>query len=599
MNLPPPFVPAESVLAGVGASSGIAIGPARVRRFRDLAVPFYRLAPDEAADELARLSEARAKARERLLASRDALPPELRGQAGILDAHILLLDDPLIKKKTEACITGGLMNAAQAVLATVRQVVEAIDRVEDPYIRSRRADVEMMGRSLLADLVGEGAAVEDPQGAILIVEDIGPADMVRLVKAGLAGLATERGGHTSHAAIMAQAVNLPAVLGTGSGRLTGAIQNGDTVIVDGRAGHVIVRPDADAIAFYESRRKMERVFKAEITRAAGLPAVTLDDRRVAVLGNMELMEELPAILSCGGEGIGLYRTEFMYLTRDIMPTEGELFSSYRKIVESAAPQPVTIRTFDLGGDKLPAEGARRYRRGLPAPAAKERNDALGLRGIRFCLKNRAVFKAQLRAILRAAAFGDVRLMLPMVSGVDELDLARGILAEAEAELAAEGLEHRPSLPLGPMIEVPATVFAARDLARATDFLSIGTNDLIQYALAIDRANPEVSGMYQPLHPAILRMIKHVVDVGREEGKPVSVCGDMAADCVTAPILVGLGADILSVPPAAIPHVKRLIRMSSSAELAGWAAEALAAASADAATALATAHARDKFPELFQ
>jgi phosphotransferase system enzyme I (PtsI) len=374
------------------------------------------------------------------------------------------------------------------------------------------------------------------------------------------------------------------------------------VIVDGRTGHVIVRPDADTINFYRSRQKMEQSFKAEIVRCAHLPAMTLDDRRISVMGNMELMEELPAILSYGGEGIGLYRTEFMYMNRETLPTEDELFSVYKKVVESAAPNPVVIRTLDMGGDKMPSpprEGRIRERRRQPPVSTGEGAQALGLRGIRYCLRHRKVFKTQLMAILRASKFGDARIMLPMISGLDEVKMAKAVLDEAQKTLDAEGIEYARNIPLGIMIEVPATVFVARELARETDFFSIGTNDLIQYTLAVDRGNPEVSEMYQPLHPAILRMIKTILTIGREENIPVSICGDMAAGYVTAPILVGLGVDALSMPSSAIPRIKRILRMSTAEELAAWAAEAMGAVSAVQATAAATRHVRAKFPELFQ
>ncbi len=573
MNLPPPFVPEESVMTGVGASSGIAIGPARVHSHRDLHIPNYRLRPDQVEGEFFRLNRAKDLVREKLISSRDALPPELQVQVGILDAHLMLLDDPVVVERNAKSIRRDRLNAEQAVLATIKEVTAILEKVDDPYIRSRISDVEMVGYSILSALTGDQASAgpDAPEGSILIMEDINPAEMSSLTTSRIAGVATESGSHTSHTAIVAQAIELPAVLGVGAGVLTRGINNGDTVILDGRTGHVIVRPDADAINFYRSRQKMEQSFKAEIVRCAHLPALTLDDRHISVMGNMELMEELPAILSYGGEGIGLYRTEFMYLNRQTLPTEDELFSVYKKVAQSAAPNPVVIRTVDLGGDKMPAHQDRGGRHKImPHAAAGEGNQALGLRGIRYCLRHRKLFKSQLMAILRASVFGDVRIMLPMISSLDELKIAKSILNDAQKTLEAEGVEYADQVPLGIMIEVPATVFVARELARESDFFSIGTNDLIQYTLAVDRGNPEVQEMYQPLHPAILRMIKVILNIGREEGLPVSICGDMAAGYVTAPILVGLGADILSMPSSAIPRIKRIIRMSASEELAAWA-----------------------------
>lgn len=601
MNLPPPFVPEESVMSGAGASSGIAIGPARVHTRRDLHVPDYRVRPEAVEREIIRLSKAKDAVREKFTHSRESLPPELAAQAGILDAHLMLLDDPAVTAKNIESIKKDRRNAEQAVLVTIREVTAILEKLDDPYIRSRMSDVEMVGYAIVSALTGEGAAdVPDaPEGSILIMEDISPAEMSRLIGSPIAGLATENGSHTSHTAIVAQAIALPAVLGVGAGTLTRGVNNGDTVIVDGCSGHVIVRPNADAINFYRSRQKMEQSFNAEIVRCAHLPALTLDDRRIAMMGNMELMEELPAILSYGGEGIGLYRTEFMYLNRDTVPTEDELFSIYKKVVESIAPHPVIIRTLDVGGDKMPARARNGTGRKTPSPTALIGNQALGLRGIRYCLRHHKVFKSQLMAILRASIFGDVRIMLPMISSVDEVKMAKAALSDAQKTLAAEGVEYAQSIPLGIMLEVPATVFIAHELAKEADFFSIGTNDLIQYTLAVDRGNPEVQDMYQPLHPAILRMIKVLLDLGRAENIPVSICGDMAAGYVTAPILAGLGAEILSMPSAAIPRIKRILRMSSAKELTAWAAETMNAPSATLAAHIATRRMQAKFPELFQ
>ncbi len=600
MNLPPPFVPHESVLTGVGASSGIAIGPARVHSRRDLHIPSYRLRADEIEPEVERLARAKDEVREQLKHSRDSLPPELQAQIGILDAHLMLLDDPLLTVKETELIRKNRLNAEQSVLDAMKDVAALLEKVEDPYISSRVSDVEVVGYAILGALRGDKApdAPDAPEGSVLIMDDISPAEMSRLAASRVAGLATEHGGHTSHTAIVAQAIELPAVLGLGTGALTRNIKDGDLVIVDGRSGHVIVRPAPDVVEFYQSRQKMEASLRAEIVRCAHLPALTLDDRRISIMGNMELMEELPGILSYGGEGIGLYRTEFMYMNREILPTDDELFAVYKKVVESAAPHPVVIRTLDLGGDKLPASLERSRRRKNRPPKAQG-NDALGLRGIRYCLAHRKLFKSQLMAILRAARFGDARIMLPMISSPEEVRLAKDILLEAQKSLAAARLDYARSIPLGIMIEVPAAVFVARELAKEADFFSIGTNDLIQYTLAVDRGDPEVREMYQPLHPAILRMIKTILDIAREENTPVSICGDMAASYVTAPILVGLGAEILSMPCAAIPPIKRILRMSDSGELARWARETMSAHSAPQADGIAARYVQDKFPELFQ
>ncbi len=595
MNLPPPFVPDESILTGVGASSGIAIGTAQVFSHRNLHLPNYRLTSAEQIEmEVARLDKGRDVVRNKLSASRDSLPPELRSQAGILDAHLLILDDPLLVNKTRSHIRDRKLNAEQAIIKTIESVSALLENVADEYLRSRFSDVEMVGYSIISALLGEGAPTipESLEGSILVVQDISPAEVARIAAGKVAGLATESGGHTSHTAIVAQALELPAVVGVKN--LVANINNGDTLIIDGRTGHVIIRPDEDTLSFYRTRQKMEWSFNAEIVRCSHLKAVTLDDHPVSILGNLELVEELPAIISYGSEGIGLYRTEFLYMNRKTPPSESELFETYRRVVESTAPNPVTIRTLDLGYDKLP---------GLPGdgsgPPPTELNQALGLRGIRYCLRNRALFKTQLRAILRASVYGEVRVMLPMISSLDELRQSRAILAEAERSLDLEGRPYTQRIPLGIMVEVPATIFVARELAEEAAFFSVGTNDLIQYSLAVDRSNPEVSEMYQPLHPAILRMIKTILEIGRETGTPVAVCGDMAAGEVTAPILVGLGAGTLSMPPAVIPKIKRLIRMATYEEMRAWANDAMGSRTASEASGRAARHVRRKFPELYR
>lgn len=593
MNLPPPFVPEKSVLAGVGASSGIAIGQAQVYRRKVGTLPDYRLtSPRMVENELSRLVQAKDEVRARLIASKQSLPSEFIGQIGIIDAHLLLLDDPMLLKKSTQLICEDNLNAEQAIVRTIEAISVLMSKVGDAYISSRMADVEMVGLAVIGALLGD--EVEAPlkvrEGAILVVRDIGPAEIANIASAKIAGLVTERGGYTSHTAIVAQALELPAVVGVKN--LVSGLNDGDTVIIDGRSGHVIVRPDQDALDFYRTRQQVEKSFNVEIVRCAHLPAVTLDEHKISVLGNLELEEELPAIMSYGSEGIGLYRTEFMYLNREKPPTEDDLFSVYRRVVESIAPNPVVIRTVDLGYDKMsPIMGGGRQQGGV--------NQALGLRGIRYCLRNKAMFRTQLRAILRASAFGQVKIMLPLVSSVDELRKAKAIIGDLEQSLARENVNFASQIPLGIMVEVPATIFVARELAEEADFFSVGTNDLIQYTLAVDRGNPDVSDIYQPLHPAILRMIKLVLDVGRETGTPVSICGDMASGQITAPILVGLGADQLSMPPAAVPKIKRIIRMSAWEELQRWALDSLNSKTALEAAQKASRHVKGKFPELHQ
>jgi len=586
------MTPREMVVNAVGVSEGIAIGEALVLSRPRMRLPNYRLPdPELVAVETGRLDKARGQVRARLSAARTGLPPELYSQAGIIDAHILLLDDPLLTGEAGRLIREERINAEQAVLRTIEKINGLMAKVADEYIGARLSDVEMLAHALISALMGDKAGRMPliPAGSILVVRDISPADLMEVAQseAKMAGLVTERGGRTSHTAIVAQALELPTVVGANN--IGSKLNSGDTIILDGRIGRVIIRPDQETLAKYRDRQAVEWSFTTEIVRSSHLPALTLDDRRINILGNMELEEELPAILNYGSEGVGLYRTEFMYLNRKTLPTEEELFQTYSRVVRTVAPRQVVIRTLDLGNEKTPVG---------PATAGPgSLNQALGLRGIRHCLSNRDLFRTQLRAILRASALGDLKIMLPMVSNIDELRVTRTLIDEAEESLRREGTPHKAGLPLGTMIEVPATLFIARELAAEAAFFAVGTNDLIQYALAVDRANPEVSEMYQPLHPGILRMLKLILDIGRETNTPVSICGDMAAGSLTAGVLVGLGAETLSMPPAAIPKIKRLVRMSSLAEMSALTNEILTTRTAYEAAALATSRLSDRFPEL--
>ncbi|MDR2423022.1 MAG: phosphoenolpyruvate--protein phosphotransferase [Deltaproteobacteria bacterium] len=591
MNLPPPFVPKEAVFQGVGVGQGIAIGPAHVIGATSYRLRRYKLADERAVQaELDRFQAALTQTENQYARAKRSLPEELSGQASIFDALIVLLRDPTLLKSVDNRIRSDRLNAELAVYLAIREIGGLLSAINDTHIRSRLSDVEQMGQALIVAMSDQNGGPQPvfEEGCVVVAADLSPAEVSSLPAGQVAGLVIEMGSQTSHAALVAQAFGLPTVMGAAG--VLKVLEHGDPLIVDARVGHVIRNPDRDAVKFYQTSQRTLKDYQLEIVRSAHLPAVTLDDHSVEVFGNLELVEELPAIFANGGEGIGLYRTEFLYLTRQELPNEEELYEVYRRVVASAAPRPVTIRTLDLGADKILAINDTKEAR---------ENQALGLRAIRFCLKHLDVFRTQLRAIFRASAHGRARVMLPMISSLDEVRKAKELILETREELLKEGRRVAEEVQVGLMIEVPAAVVLVDELAGEADFLSIGTNDLIQYTLALDRGNPEVSDLYQPFHPSILRMIKRTIDSGQAAGISVSVCGDMAAGHLSAPLLVGFGADQLSMPFGIIPFIKRLLRMSFYEEMREIAAETLKAKTTEEALTFVKANITAKNSEFFR
>ncbi|MCJ7617314.1 MAG: phosphoenolpyruvate--protein phosphotransferase [Desulfobacterales bacterium] len=540
----------EIILTGIDASPGICIGKAYIVDIEGVdVVKKYFISEEDEEKEIKRFKSAVKKARDQLRAIINNAPEELRDHAYILETHKVLLKDKMLYGKTIEIIKNEKINAEWALKKVVSEVKSMFKKMSDSYLKERATDITYASDRIMRNLVGaETEKIADiDKRVILVANDLSPAEASQIHLERIKGFVTNRGGKASHTSIIARTLEIPAVMGLGNA--THSIKNDDLIIVDGTAGIVIIHPTEETLLEYGDRSVKYEERKADITRDSHLKAETADGFQLKVMGNIELPEEVVSVIDYGGDGIGLYRTEFQYLSSASLPTEDELFDKYKDVVEVIAPKPVTIRTLDINGDKAFSNNSDYV----------EVNPALGLRAIRYCLKNPDVFRTQLRAILRAAAFGNVRILIPMISGYGEVLETKKILNEAADSLEKEGALFNRDVEFGIMIEVPSAVVIADILAGEVDFFSLGTNDLIQYSLAIDRGNRHVAHLYHALHPAIIRMIKNVADVAKDKGIKVSMCGEMAADPINMPILLGLGLDELSMNPQSIPAVKSMIR----------------------------------------
>ena len=576
--------PQRSRYKGSSASPGVGIGPAYVLDRRSVHVPHTQIEREDLDGELKRLRTALKRTQDQLEEVKGRLAHGEHRQ--ILKAQQMMVRDPDFVQRAEAFIREDLISAEWAVARVSDEIQATLAKVSDAYLAERQYDVAFMGERVLRNLLGDHQdEIQPPEGAVLVAHDLSPADTAQLHDHPVVAIVTDEGGRTSHTAIMARALEIPAVVGLDG--VVDRINTGDPVIVDAIHGHVIVHPTQEEVAAYGAEAADYHAFEAKVHKERALPAITTDGRHVHMRANVALTTEVDSALRHGAEGIGLYRTEYMYMNRRTPPTEEEHYRTAKEVLQRCAPYPVMMRTFDLGSDKA----SKLFPRDEP-----EANPALGLRSLRLALQAREHFLAQLRGLLRAGLHGPLQIMLPLVSGLEELWLGLDAVAEAKAQLEDEGLPYEADVPVGIMVEVPSAAVIADVLAEHVDFMSIGTNDLIQYTLAIDRENDEVNYLYQPLHPAILRLIKNVADAGKTARVPVSLCGEMAADPLFAWVLVGLGVEVLSMQPAAIPVIKNVVRYSSMPEMRALADGVLAAKTAGEAEALVREQIGARFPE---
>lgn len=551
MNPHKTTAPPRHTYSAPPAAHGIAIGRAHLLAPAQTAIPRYWLCAHTVTKECQRLRHALTHSRAQLTEIRETFVHEgERESQGILEAHVLLLADEQFAEQTLSLIRERRINAEWALEKTVARLTHTFLQLGDEYLQQRRYDIEYVGRRVLRILQGraDSAQIAAPyKSTILFAPDLSPAEVVTLPRATIRGFVTTRGGIASHTAIIARSLEMPAIIGNRD--VYAQIREGDAVILDADQGVLIVHPTAKELSQYRKRQQQALTLQHTYEQERNLPAVLTDRQRVQLGANIELLEEVPTALTHGAECVGMYRTEYLFMNRTNLPTEEEQLQQYRAVLQQMKDRPVTIRTLDLGGDKL-AEVIGHL---------QEANPALGLRSIRFCLHEIPLFRTQLRALYRASVAGQLRLLIPMISAVEELQAVQSLIRQVQQELQQEGHPIDATIPVGIMIEVPSAVMLADHLARQASFFCIGTNDLTQYTLAVDRTNEQVAHLYHACHPAVLRLIHHTITAAARHRCPVTVCGEMAGEVVGAVLLIGLGVTALSMNSIAIPRIKRLIR----------------------------------------
>ncbi|MSR65861.1 MAG: phosphoenolpyruvate--protein phosphotransferase [Pedosphaera sp.] len=556
----------ETIFRGIAVSPGVCRGTVLILERGHEEEPLRRpIAADKEEEEVIRLQRSYAAVRQQILQIQEAVRGKMQSkEMEIFDAHVMILDDPVVLEETVRMVREQLVNVEFAYHAVVERYAEALAEVGDEYLRERAADLRDVCLRVLNHLLGRDQHLDLrhlTESCILVSHDLAPTQTAQLDRRMVLGLATDVGGKTSHTAILANSLRIPAVVGLQDASLK--LSSGDYVLLDGLNGIIIVNPTDQTLYEYGEIVRKREDLQAGLLENKDRPAVTLDGTSICVSVNIDHLSDILAVHEYGAEGIGLFRTEYLFLERETLPTEEEQFISYHRVATAMKPQEVILRTLDIGGDKNSSMFGM----------AAEENPFLGLRAIRLCLQKPEIFRTQLRAILRASVAGNIKLMYPMISGVEEIDEANRLLETCKEELRREGMAFDEKLEVGVMIEIPSAVMMADALGRRAKFFSIGTNDLIQYSLAVDRLNERIAHLYDPAHPGLLRLIQMTVESGKRNGIWTSVCGEMAADPTLVPLLLGLGVTKLSVSPIAVPAVKHLIRclkLSDARELAEFA-----------------------------
>jgi phosphoenolpyruvate-protein phosphotransferase (PTS system enzyme I) len=555
---------AEKVYRGIAVSGGVCRGPVYILAKGDSCIPHRKITAEEVSSELERLEKALIQTRQQILGVQEQVEQAMGAEdASIFDAHLLVLEDQTLLDEVNRYLNTHLVNVEYAFNEVAEKYAATLARIEDDYLRERASDLRDVTARVLNTLLGRTdssfAGLDKP--SIVVSHDLSPSITAQLDKRTVLGFATDVGGKTSHTAIMARALQIPAVVGLAD--ISTHIEDGSTALLDGYNGLVILNPSDQTLYEYGQLVQKQVHLKDKLKEIVADRAVTIDGQHITLSANIGQASDIEAVKQSGGEGVGLFRTEYLFLNRETLPTEEEQYQAYREVAAALQPDPVVIRTLDLGGDKFAAN--------ISMPA--EMNPFLGWRAIRFCLQEKDIFRSQLRAILRASVEGNIKMMYPMVSCLSEFENATAMVYEYQRELDREGIPYNHDLEIGVMIEIPAAALIADTLGKRAKFFSVGTNDLIQYSLAVDRLNEKIAHLYEPAHPAILNLISITAKAGRKNGIWTGVCGEMASDLAMVPLLLGLGVDELSVAPAYLPQVKFLIRhlkLADAQELAQWA-----------------------------